>query len=75
MHLAELSLAHSGIDVFCVGLDGGGENYLPRIFGHRGFVMINRVGGQIMKDTKIVMCWSRNIIFHKRNNMFEQSGS
>ena len=36
-------LAHAGVDVFCVGLHGGGENYLPRIFGRRGFVMIDRV--------------------------------
>lgn len=36
-------LAHRGIDVFCVGLDSGGENYLPRIFGRRGFLMIDRV--------------------------------
>jgi hypothetical protein len=40
---AVYDLGHRGIDVFCVGLDGGGENYLPRIFGRRGFVMINRV--------------------------------
>lgn len=36
-------LAHQGIDVFCVGLDSGGENYLPRIFGRRGFLLIDRV--------------------------------
>lgn len=36
-------LAHQGIDVFCVGLDSGGENYLPGIFGRRGFLMIDRV--------------------------------
>ena len=24
-------------------LDGGGENYLPRIFGPRNYLMINRV--------------------------------
>lgn len=36
-------LAHRGIDVFCVGLDAGGENYLPRIFGRRGYVSIDRV--------------------------------
>jgi nitric oxide reductase NorD protein len=40
---AVLDLAHKGIDVFCVGLQSGGENYLPRIFGRRGFVMIDRV--------------------------------
>lgn len=37
------ALAHRGIDVFGVGLDSGGESYLPRIFGRRGFVMIDRV--------------------------------
>lgn len=37
-------LAHRGIDVFCVGLDSGGENYMSRIFGRRGFLMIDRVG-------------------------------
>ena len=36
-------LSHLGIDVFCVGLDSGGENYLPRIFGLRNFLMINRI--------------------------------
>lgn len=36
-------LAHKGIDVFCVGLDGGGESYLPRIFGIRNYLMINRI--------------------------------
>lgn len=37
------TLAHSGIDVFCVGLDSGGENYLTRIFGPRNFVLINKL--------------------------------
>lgn len=37
------SLSHLGIDVFCVGLDSGGENYLPRIFGLRNYLMINRI--------------------------------
>jgi nitric oxide reductase NorD protein len=36
-------LSHKGIDVYCVGLDSGGESYLQRIFGRRNFVMINRV--------------------------------
>jgi len=36
-------LSHLGVDVFCVGLDGGGENYLPRIFGRRNFLVINRL--------------------------------
>ena len=36
-------LSHLGVDVFCVGLDGGGENYLSRIFGRRNFLLINRL--------------------------------
>jgi nitric oxide reductase NorD protein len=36
-------LSQKGIDVYCVGLDGGGESYLQRIFGRRNFMMINRV--------------------------------
>lgn len=36
-------LAHKGIDVFCVGLDSGGESYLPRIFGRRNHLMISRI--------------------------------
>ena len=36
-------LSHKGIDVFCVGLDSGGESYLPRIFGIRNYLMINRI--------------------------------
>jgi len=36
-------LAQHGIDVFCVGLDSGGENYLTRIFGHRNFVLIDKL--------------------------------
>lgn len=36
-------LSHLGVDVFCVGLDGGGESYLPRIFGHRNYLVINRL--------------------------------
>jgi nitric oxide reductase activation protein len=36
-------LSHEGIDVFCVGLDSGGQNYLPRIFGLRNYTMIGRV--------------------------------
>jgi nitric oxide reductase NorD protein len=36
-------LAHKGIDVFCVGLDSGGESYLSRIFGLRNHLMINRI--------------------------------
>jgi nitric oxide reductase NorD protein len=36
-------LAHQGIDVFCVGLDSGGDSYLSRIFGRRNVVQIDRV--------------------------------
>jgi nitric oxide reductase NorD protein len=36
-------LAHEGINVFCVGLGAGGENYLPRIFGRRNFMQIDNV--------------------------------
>jgi nitric oxide reductase activation protein len=36
-------LAHEGIDVFCVGLEGGGDSYLPRIFGQRNAVQVDRV--------------------------------
>ena len=36
-------LAHAGIDVFCVGLDGGGDSYLTRIFGRRNAVQIDRI--------------------------------
>ncbi|MCB1379729.1 MAG: VWA domain-containing protein [Alphaproteobacteria bacterium] len=36
-------LSHLGVDVFCVGLDSGGESYLPRIFGRRNFLVINRL--------------------------------
>jgi nitric oxide reductase NorD protein len=36
-------LAHAGIDVFCVGLDSGGDNYLARIFGRRNVVQIDRI--------------------------------
>lgn len=40
---AVLSLAHDGIDVFCVGLDSGGDSYLTRIFGRRNVVQVDRV--------------------------------
>lgn len=36
-------LAHHGIDVFCVGLDSGGDSYLTRIFGWRNVVQIDRL--------------------------------
>lgn len=40
---AVLALAHEGIDVFCVGLDAGGDSYLSRIFGRRNVVQIDRI--------------------------------
>lgn len=36
-------IGHEGIDVFCVGLDGGGDSYLTRIFGRRNAVQIDRI--------------------------------
>ena len=36
-------LGQKGIDVFCVGLDGNGEEYLQRIFGRRNAIQISRV--------------------------------
>lgn len=36
-------LAMDGIDVFCVGLDSGGDSYLSRIFGRRNVVQIDRI--------------------------------
>jgi nitric oxide reductase activation protein len=36
-------LAQEGIDVFCVGLDSGGDSYLTRIFGRRNAVQIDRI--------------------------------
>ena len=36
-------LAMDGIDVFCVGLDSGGDSYLSRIFGRRNVVQIDRL--------------------------------
>ncbi|MCB1754266.1 MAG: VWA domain-containing protein [Gammaproteobacteria bacterium] len=36
-------LGMSGIDVFCVGLDSGGDSYLTRIFGRRNVVQIDRL--------------------------------
>ncbi len=36
-------LAHRGMDVFCVGLDSGGDSYLARIFGRRNVVQIDRL--------------------------------
>jgi nitric oxide reductase activation protein len=40
---AVLTLAHQGIDVFCVGLDAGGDSYLSRIFGRRNVLQIDRL--------------------------------
>ncbi|MCH9000608.1 MAG: VWA domain-containing protein [Proteobacteria bacterium] len=40
---AVANLAHAGIDVFCVGLDAGGDSYLSRIFGQRNFLVIDRL--------------------------------
>ena len=40
---AVVSLGNDGIDVFCVGLDSGGDSYLTRIFGRRNVVQIDRV--------------------------------
>jgi nitric oxide reductase activation protein len=37
------SLAHDGIDVFCVGLDSGGDSYLTRIFGRRNVIQIDKI--------------------------------
>ena len=37
------SLAHEGIDVFCVGLDSGGDSYLTRIFGRRNVIQIDNI--------------------------------
>ncbi len=36
-------LSQKGLDVFCVGLDSGGDSYLPRIFGLRNYLTIKRV--------------------------------
>lgn len=36
-------LTMDGIDVFCVGLDSGGDSYLTRIFGRRNVVQIDRL--------------------------------
>jgi nitric oxide reductase NorD protein len=40
---AVMSLTHLGVDVFCVGLDAGGDNYLTRIFGRRNVLQVDRV--------------------------------
>ena len=40
---AVASLSHLGVDVFCVGLDSGGDSYLHRIFGHSNVLLIDRL--------------------------------
>ena len=40
---AVLSLRHQGIDVFCVGLDAGGDSYLSRIFGRSNVIQLDRI--------------------------------
>jgi nitric oxide reductase activation protein len=40
---AVMSLRHGGMDVFCVGLDSGGDNYLTRIFGRRNVLQVDRL--------------------------------
>lgn len=37
------NLAMEGIDVFCVGLDSGGDSYLAHIFGRRNVLQIDRL--------------------------------
>ena len=36
-------LGHWGVDVFCVGLDSGGDSYLHRIFGRTNVLLIDRI--------------------------------
>lgn len=40
---AIMNLTHHGIDVFCVGLDAGGDSYLTRIFGRRNVLQVDRI--------------------------------
>lgn len=40
---AVLSLQHQGIDLFCVGLDAGGDSYLSRIFGRANVIQLDRI--------------------------------
>ena len=40
---AVASLAHEGVDVFCIGLDAGGDVYLTKIFGRRNVMQIDRL--------------------------------
>jgi nitric oxide reductase NorD protein len=40
---AVLSLRHQGMDIFCVGLDAGGDSYLTRIFGRSNVIQLDRI--------------------------------
>jgi nitric oxide reductase activation protein len=40
---AVLSLRHQAIDLFCVGLDAGGDSYLTRIFGRSNVILLDRI--------------------------------
>ena len=40
---AVLSLRHQGIDLFCVGLDAGGDSYLTRIFSRSNVIQLDRI--------------------------------
>ncbi len=40
---AVMGLRQAGIDVFCVGLETGGDNYLQKVFGRRNYLLIDRV--------------------------------
>lgn len=40
---AVLSLRHQGIDLFCVGLDAGGDSYLTHIFGRPNVIQLDRI--------------------------------
>jgi nitric oxide reductase NorD protein len=40
---AVLSLQHQGIDLYCVGLDAGGDSYLTRIFGRSNVIQLDRI--------------------------------
>ncbi|MBO0755771.1 MAG: VWA domain-containing protein [Bradyrhizobiaceae bacterium] len=40
---AVLSMRHQGIDLFCVGLDAGGDSYLTRIFGRSNVIQLDHV--------------------------------
>ena len=37
------SISRLGIDTFCVGLDGGGDSYLHKIFGRKNVAIIDRL--------------------------------